>query len=111
MYYVNLGQLLSENGGDIMKKLCDEKYLTMMDIPFIQYLVMYQWRQVSSTIKKRLLIPFFILLSFFFIYATFQIDWYRDEGLEAEVDGAVESIDPLTNTTIEGHASATDHYH
>ena len=39
--YINLGNLLIEHGQDIMEMLSDKKYLSIMDIPFIRYLVMY----------------------------------------------------------------------
>ncbi len=71
IYYVQLGEILSKNGMKIMDTLSDEKFLPIMDIPFVQYLVMYQWFKVRRTIQKRLLIPFFVLLTFFFLYATF----------------------------------------
>jgi hypothetical protein len=41
IYYVQLGEILSKNGEEIMDTLSDEKFLPIMDIPFIQYLVMY----------------------------------------------------------------------
>jgi hypothetical protein len=39
--YINMGNLLNEHGKDMMDTLSDSKYLSMMDIPFIQYIVMY----------------------------------------------------------------------
>jgi len=51
-----------------MDMLSDKKYLPIMDIPFIKYLVMYQWQQVKYTIHKKLLYPFFVMLALFNIY-------------------------------------------
>lgn len=39
--YIYLGNLLSEHGASIMETLTDKKYLAIMDIPFMKYLVMY----------------------------------------------------------------------
>eukprot|EP00347_Sterkiella_histriomuscorum_P008832 403343569 len=66
--YINLGKLLSEQGEEIMDKLSDKKYLAIMDIPFIKYLVMYQWLQVKHTIHNKLLYPFFVMLGLFTVY-------------------------------------------
>ena len=43
IFYISLGNLLKDHGKDIMDMLSDKKYLPIMDIPFIKYLVMYQW--------------------------------------------------------------------
>lgn len=51
-----------------MEMLSDKKYLSIMDIPFIKYLVMYQWLQVKHTIHKKLLYPFFVMLGMFTLY-------------------------------------------
>jgi len=43
IFYISLGNLLKNRGKEIMDMLSDKKYLPIMDIPFIKYLVMYQW--------------------------------------------------------------------
>lgn len=50
IFYINLGSLLKDHGLTIMDTLTDKKYLSIMDIPFIKYLVMYQWYKIKSTI-------------------------------------------------------------
>jgi hypothetical protein len=71
IYYIDLGDLLSSQGAEIMETLSDSKYLPIMDIPFIQYLVMYQWMNVRRNIRNKLLNPFYALLILFTIYSTF----------------------------------------
>jgi hypothetical protein len=60
-----------------MEMMSDKKYLPIMDIPFIRYLVMYQWLKVKHTIKVKLLYPFFALLFSFSMYAM-TIDFRND---------------------------------
>lgn len=55
-----------------------KKYLPIMDIPFIQYLVMYQWQTIKSTIHKKLLGPFVALILLFTIYCII-IDFHDEE--------------------------------
>ena len=65
-----------------MEKLSDAKYLPIMDIPFIQYLVTYQWMNVKGDITKKLLWPFYALLALFSIYTLFFLD-YTDSKEES----------------------------
>jgi hypothetical protein len=51
-----------------MDMLTDPKYLPIMDIPFIQYLVMYQYQNIKDDIRNKLLVPFYALLGLFTIY-------------------------------------------
>ena len=44
--YIMLGDLLEVQGSEIMKELSDKKHLNIMNIPFIKYLVLYQWSTV-----------------------------------------------------------------
>jgi hypothetical protein len=43
---IYIGDLLSVHGEEIMETLSDNKYLPIMSIPFIQYLVLFQWKKV-----------------------------------------------------------------
>lgn len=78
VHYINLGNLLRDHGEEIMDTLTDKKYLSIMDIPFIKYLVMFQWFNIKSTIHKFLLTPFFALI-FFFTFFAMTID-FRDNA-------------------------------
>lgn len=44
--YIFLGDLLAKRGQEMMRVLSDAKFLNIMTIPFIKYLVMYQWYSV-----------------------------------------------------------------
>lgn len=41
IHYIHVGTLLEDQGRKIMDILTDKKYLSIMDIPFIRYLVMF----------------------------------------------------------------------
>lgn len=72
-----------------MDILSDKKYLSIMDIPFIRYLVMYQWFNIKNKIYKKLLYPFMALLFLFTLYTT-TIDFYTyEEGAEVEVNNTI----------------------
>jgi hypothetical protein len=71
--YIFLGDLLNERGLQMMSVLSDAKYLDMMNIPFISYLVNYQWVSVQDNIKLQTLYPFYTLLGLFTIF-TFSVD-------------------------------------
>lgn len=58
-----------------MLALSDKKFLKLMDIPFIKFLVMFQWKAVKGKIKTRLLYPFFALLSVFTVYSIYFVDY------------------------------------
>ena len=84
VYYVCLGTLLSKNGESIMEKLTDNKYLQLMNIPIIKYLVMFQYRKVENEIQKRLLYPFFALLILFSIYSVYFVTYSDDDPLPVQ---------------------------
>jgi hypothetical protein len=78
MSAIYIGDLLSEHGEEIMETLSDNKYLPIMSIPFIQYLVLFQWKKVKEKVKTRLLYPFFILLFFFSIYTVNTLKYHAE---------------------------------
>lgn len=41
--FIYFGDLLSKNGREIMNQLSDDRYLDLMSIPFIKYLVLFQF--------------------------------------------------------------------
>ena len=43
--YIKLDGLLIEKGAEMMDLLSDKKYIDIMAIPFIQYVVMFQWQE------------------------------------------------------------------
>lgn len=57
----------------MMSTLSDIKYIDMMSIPFISYLVNYQWVSVQDSIKIQTLYPFYSLLALFTLF-TFTVD-------------------------------------
>jgi Ion transport protein len=61
----------------MMKTLSDIKFLPIMNIPFIKYLVNYQWTTVQENIKVQTLYPFYTLLALFTMF-SFQIDFEED---------------------------------
>jgi hypothetical protein len=69
-----------------METLSDKKYLPIMAIPFIQYLVLFQWKRVREKIKTRLLYPFFILLFFFSLYTINTINYNAEAELAMASD-------------------------
>lgn len=60
-----------------MELLGDPKFLPIMDIPFIQYMVMYQYNNIKDDIFRKLLLPFYALVGLFTLYVVYQID-FRD---------------------------------
>ena len=86
VHYINLGSLLSVKGEEIMKLLSDKKFLSLMDIPFIKYFVMYQWLNVKKKIQRKLLFPFLSLLLLFTVYAIYFVN-YSSLAPVADNDG------------------------
>lgn len=75
--YIYLGDLLNERGLEMMSVLSDAKFTDMMSIPFINYLVNYQWTSVQDSIKKQTLYPFYSLLGLFTVF-TFHVDFEEE---------------------------------
>lgn len=94
--YINLGNLLSEQGKEIMEKLSDKQNLKLMDIPFIKYLVMYQWNEVKGEIETRLLRPFLALLVLFSLYSVYFITYVDPENMPPTTEGdADDTVGPV----------------
>jgi hypothetical protein len=70
--------LLVEKGEAILELLSDIKYLGVLNIPFIDYLVKLQWKTVQNAIKLKTLYPFFGLLIFFTIYTMWFVSYVDD---------------------------------
>lgn len=71
-----------------MSMLSDKKYIDIMSIPFIQYLVMYQWQNTRSSIEWKLLYPFVALLGLFTVW-SFQINFKPEDGAGSLMFAAV----------------------
>jgi hypothetical protein len=50
--YIFLGDLLTDKGKEILKILNDMKYLGNLDIPFLNFIVKYQWNIVQGLINR-----------------------------------------------------------
>jgi len=78
MDYIFVGDLLFRNGKDIMQTLCsDDKYISVMALPYINYLVEFQWNQVRDKIEWKSLYPFYALLGLYSVYSLWMVE-YRD---------------------------------
>ena len=76
--YIFLGDLLIDKGEEILKILNDIKYLGILNIPFLNYIVKYQWNTVQNFIKRLTLYPFFAVLFFFTIYSMWFVSYIDD---------------------------------
>ena len=52
-----------------MDTLREQKFLNIMDIGFIKFIVLYQWQYIIKTLKQQLLYPFYCVLFLFTFYA------------------------------------------
>ena len=78
MDYIFVGDLLFRKGNDIMKTLCsDDKFISVMTLPYINYLVQFQWDQVRDKIEWKSLYPFYALLGLYTVYSLWMVE-YRD---------------------------------
>lgn len=82
-----LGDLLQEQGEDIMKELSDPKFLNIMTIPFIKYLVQLQWDSVKNDIKVKTLYPFYCLLGLFSVFCISFVNFEDTEEAFAHLNG------------------------
>ena len=78
MDYIFVGDLLSRKGDEILKTLCsDDKFISVMTLPYINYLVQFQWDQVRDKIEWKSLYPFYALLALYTVYSLWMVE-YRD---------------------------------
>jgi hypothetical protein len=76
--YIFLGDLLVNDGDKILDTLNDIKYLGILNIPFLNYIVQFQWKSVQDYIKLKTLYPFFALLFFFTVYTMWFVSYVDD---------------------------------
>ena len=78
MDYIFVGDLLSRKGDEILKTLCsDDKFISVMTLPYINYLVQFRWDQVRDKIEWKSLYPFYALLALYTVYSLWMVE-YRD---------------------------------
>ena len=78
MDYIFVGDLLFKKGNEIMKTLSsDDKFISVMTIPYINHLVQFQWDQVRNRIEWKSLYPFYAILFLYSIYSLWLVE-YRD---------------------------------